>query len=386
MVVQEVNQTYATYAAISQYIMTMQTHFSTQIQAIIERVDAIDPVTYASTRNYVDGAVTRLSPYISRGVISTRFVLDSVLRRGYQPVQIEKFIQELAWRDFFQRIWQSDARLVNTEVKHPQKGVTHHEMPLNVVLHQTGIVAIDKAIRELYETGYMHNHVRMYVASMVCNVARSHWKLPARWLYYHLLDGDLASNNFSWQWVAGSFSNKKYVANQENMNKFCRTRQQGTFMDVSYDQLPHDTVPEVLRETTLPALNMTLPETTLEALDQSKPTLLYNWYNLDPYWYRKEEYNRILLIEPGIFQKYPISKSSMSFMLGLAKNIPDIKIFTGEFAELATQFPGTHFIYKEHPLNRYQGSEEPREFLNDTVTGYHKSFFAFWKKLRPELL
>ena len=157
-------------------------------------------------------------------------------------------------------------------------------------------------------------------------------------------------------------------------------------MDVSYDQLPHATVPEVLRETTLPVLNLNLPETTLEELDQSKPTLLYNWYNLDPFWYREENYNRVLLIEPGIFQKHPISKSSVSFMLGLAKNIPDIKIFTGEFAELATQFPGTHFIYKEHPLNRYQGGKEPREFLNDTVTGYHKSFFAFWKKLRPELL
>ena len=71
----------------------------------------------------------------------------------------------------------------------------------------------------------------MYIASIVCNIAKSHWKLPSKWFYYYLLDGDLASNNLSWQWVCGANSSKKYYANQENINKFCFTKQKNTFLD-----------------------------------------------------------------------------------------------------------------------------------------------------------
>ena len=72
--------------------------FPTSYAEILQRVRRIDPVRYGSTRNFIDGAVTYLSPYISRGVVSTKYVLDEVLRQGYSPDRIEKFIQELAWR------------------------------------------------------------------------------------------------------------------------------------------------------------------------------------------------------------------------------------------------------------------------------------------------
>jgi len=63
---------------------------------ILQRIRGIDPVKYGSTRNYINGAVTYLSPYISRGIISTKLILSEVLKKGYKPAQIEKFIQELA--------------------------------------------------------------------------------------------------------------------------------------------------------------------------------------------------------------------------------------------------------------------------------------------------
>ena len=79
-------------------------------------------------------------------------------------------------------------------------------MPKAVVEANTTIDAIDEAINELYQNGYMHNHMRMYLASLCCNIAKCHWKHPAKWMYFYLLDGDLASNTLSWQWVAGSNS------------------------------------------------------------------------------------------------------------------------------------------------------------------------------------
>ena len=76
--------------------------FPTKYEEILDRIDAIDPVSYGRTRNFVDGDITFLSPYISRGVISTRFVAEKVLAKGYAPGQIIKFLQELAWRDYWQ--------------------------------------------------------------------------------------------------------------------------------------------------------------------------------------------------------------------------------------------------------------------------------------------
>ncbi len=72
----------------------MQLGFATDYQTILERVDAIDPLKYGRTRNYVDGDVSYLSPYISRGVISTKQVLDHVMSKGYAINQIESFVKE----------------------------------------------------------------------------------------------------------------------------------------------------------------------------------------------------------------------------------------------------------------------------------------------------
>ena len=79
--------------------------FPTSYKEILKRIDAIDPLKYRASRNYINGAVSYLSPYISRGVISTKFIFDEILKKGHHPQQAEKFIQELAWRDYWQQVW-----------------------------------------------------------------------------------------------------------------------------------------------------------------------------------------------------------------------------------------------------------------------------------------
>ena len=127
---------------------------------------------------------------------------------------------------------------------------------------QTGIEALDQALLEFYDTGYVHNHMRMYLASVACNIGQSHWKVPAQWMYYHLLDADWASNALSWQWVAGSNSHKKYYANQQNINRYFFSEQKNTFLDVPYEQFEHMEIPEVLAETEVPEWQTPLPEKT----------------------------------------------------------------------------------------------------------------------------
>lgn len=364
----------------------MTREFPLERTAILERLNQIDPVAYTKSRNFIDGSVTYLSPYISRGVLSTRDVFEHLKKKNYSWEQAEKLIQELAWRDFFQLVWQRLGETINTDIKQNQHPIRNHQIPTAIDEASTGILGIDMGIRKLTETGYMHNHQRMYTASLVCNVAQCHWREPARWMYYHLLDADWASNACSWQWVAGSFSNKKYYANQENINRYCQTQQVNSYLDVSYEDLPQINIPGQLMKTELKLLKTAMPETDYNfTLIEELPTLLYNWYNLDFSWHENMEANRVLLLEPEIFERYSISDKSMQFMLELSKNIDNIQIYVGSFDALSESHRTKQFIFKEHPLNRYQGVEENRSFLQAPSKKNFNSFFGYWKSIEKEL-
>lgn len=299
--------------------------------------------------------------------------------------KVEKLVQELAWRDYWQNVWIDKKEGIKQDLKNTQTPIANNEMPRAVVEANTGIEAVDEAIEQLYATGYMHNHMRMYVASICCNLANSHWLAPAKWMYSHLLDGDLASNHLSWQWVAGAFSNKKYVANQNNINTFFESSQQNTFLDVEYEAFENFETPSVLKDTVPFQGTTTLPESKPLVLDNNKTTLVYNYYNIDPYWYKDEEVQRVFLLEPSFFAEQPVSQNSLDFALALTKNIKGIQVFVGEFQELVALVDSKNIRFKEHPTNHhYQGHEEPRAWLS-SVKGYYPSFFAFWKKCKKEL-
>ena len=159
----------------------METPFNTAYPTILDKIDHIDPLKYGQTRNYINGDVSYLSPYISRGVISTKQILIKLLAKGYKISQIESFVKELCWRDYFQRVGQ--VKNLNQDIKQPHLPVLNFEIPSAIVTAQTGIIGIDNAIEQLYHNGYMHNHCRMYTASVVCNIAKSYWLLPAQWMY-----------------------------------------------------------------------------------------------------------------------------------------------------------------------------------------------------------
>ncbi|MGK0386145.1 MAG: deoxyribodipyrimidine photo-lyase [Patiriisocius sp.] len=362
------------------------TMFPTSYAEILHRVRVIDPVKYGSSRNYINGAVTYLSPYISRGIISTKFILSEILNKGYKPDQIEKFIQELAWRDYWQQVWIAKGDGINQDIKHEQAPIANTSISKAIVEATTGIEAIDAAIQDFYKTGYLHNHLRMYIAAIACNIGQSHWKRPAQWMYYHLLDADWASNALSWQWVAGANANKKYVANQENMNRYCFTQQKDSFLDIPYEEFTAMPIPEILKETPRFLLQTPLPKPKPMHVDETLATYIYNFYNLDPLWNKDLSANRILLLEPSHFEQYPVSQKTIDFILKIAQeNIANIQIYVGEFKALITAHTFGNIHYKEHPSSQhYQGVQEPRDWMFD-VQGYYPSFFAYWKKCKKQL-
>jgi len=186
---------------------------------------AIDPRAYAASRNHLDGAVTRLSPYIRHGILSLDEVRNAALAAVDDPKQAEKFIQELAWRDYWQRLYMAHPERIWADVESYKTGFDASEyaadLPADIAAGRTGVACIDQFIAILADSGYLHNHARMYLASYTVHWRRVSWQAGARWFLEHLVDADPASNNLSWQWIASTFSNKPYIFNLENVARYC---------------------------------------------------------------------------------------------------------------------------------------------------------------------
>ena len=348
---------------------------------LLQKVQKFNAVSYGYSRNYIDGGVSRLSPYISRGVISTKTIYNEILKADYEINQVQKFLQELCWRDYWQKKWQQTVN-IDVDLKNIQSPVLSYDIPYSLVNHHTSITAIDHSVKELYETGYMHNHLRMYTAGVCCNIGQYHWLSPAKWMYFHLLDGDWGSNALSWQWVAGTNSNKKYIANQENINKYCYTKDKGTFLDKSYEELTkYEFVPKELQNQISQEYTYELPKNELLKIDDKLSTFIYNSYNLDPNWGNEQNSNRILLFEPSHFKKYPISNKVINFIIELSKEIEGIIIAVMEFDELMKILKEeSNIFFKEHPFNKhYKGNKEERDWIFPEIDA-KGSFFSYWKK------
>ncbi|WP_413295977.1 FAD-binding domain-containing protein [Synechococcus sp. MIT S9452] len=192
------------------------------------RLSKVDPARYARSRNHLDGMVTGLSPYIRHGVLSLAEVRNAVFRRIRHRDEGGKLINELGWRDFWQRMWLElgDAIAEDQEeykTGHPASSYSN-ALPQDVRDGCTGLACMDGFREQLVTTGWLHNHARMWLAAYVVHWRRVHWRAGADWFLEHLLDGDPASNHLSWQWVASCFSHKPYFFNRDNLERYSNGR------------------------------------------------------------------------------------------------------------------------------------------------------------------
>ena len=190
---------------------------------------------YAARRNYDLGgghaAVSTLSPYIRHRLITEEEVLQTVLRH-HSPSAAEKFIQEVYWRTYWKG-WLELRPSVWGDYKQAVKAALNRiatESGLRrdweaACAGQTGIDCFNHWAREVRETGYLHNHARMWFASIWIFTLRLPWALGADFFLRHLLDGDPAANTLGWRWVAGLQTlGKPYVATPANIAKFTEGR------------------------------------------------------------------------------------------------------------------------------------------------------------------
>ena len=243
-------------------------------RAALERISSVQPAAYARTRNHLDGAVTGLSPYLTHGVVTLHEVLAGVLEKHSLEVQ-HKLVYELGWREFFRHAWYHAGTGIFSSLHGGPRPEAAYlpELPIDIREARSGVPVVDEAVRTLYTTGTLHNHARMWLASYVVHIRGVHWRAGADWLVAHLLDGDLASNHLSWQWVAGTGSHKPYLFNADNVARFAppHWHSPGTAIDRTYEELDrvarglaavHCEEPTGLSATAEPAL-LAFPPTSL---------------------------------------------------------------------------------------------------------------------------
>jgi len=357
----------------------------------LARMTAVDPVAYARTRNHLRGAVTRLSPYLTHGLVSVPEVVTKLGADG-------KLAQELAWREFFQLVHAREgAGILRDRFRRqprlaPDAGP--RRLPRALVEGRTGIEALDAAVRSLVETGYVHNHARMWLAATACHLAGADWRAGAAWFQFHLLDGDLASNALSWQWVAGSGSAKAYLADQANLNRFAETRQQGTFLDRPHEDLLAGPVPDELRDSVALDLPATLPDLPPPALDPGRAALLYHPWGLDPTWRADDDADRWLLLEPAFFARHPWSPMRLAWLLAAADSVPGLRVAVGDaHAVVAPRVAAVArgeaapVVHRSHPaVAHWPGPRDPlptafaHRWAADAAP---RSFSAFWRAVAP---
>ena len=207
--------------------------FHTSRDKALESLDAFinnDIINYSSKRNYDFGPIERknvscLSPYISHRLINEYEISKKVLsKHPYQKV--EKYIQEIYWRVYWKgwlelrpKVWDDFTEDLNT--------IEESENYYLAINGQTKIECFNDWVKEIKEYNYLHNHARMWFASIWIFTLGLPWQKGAEFFMKYLLDGDAASNTLSWRWVGGlQTKGKHYLAQSWNIGKFLNKKYQ----------------------------------------------------------------------------------------------------------------------------------------------------------------
>lgn len=208
-------------------------------EAGLARLAAFRPIAgqhYASARNYdrgpgQHGSVSQLSPYLRRRLVTEEEVVAAAVREhGLEGA--EKFIQEVFWRSYFKGwlerrpvIWDMYHHGLQADLGRLEKAPALRKELDRALAGETEIDCFNFWAKELVETGYLHNHARMWFASIWIFTLGLPWRLGADFFLRNLIDGDPASNTLSWRWIAGLHTRgKTYQAEAWNIAKFTDQR------------------------------------------------------------------------------------------------------------------------------------------------------------------
>jgi hypothetical protein len=352
---------------------------------------------YSKLRNFDFGPDNRsniscLSPYITHGIVNELEVIDKSLKK-FSFSKNEKFIQEVLWRVYWKgwlelrpNVW-SDYLVELNNLRNEFKSNQNY---LNAIEGKTNIECFNQWVKELKVNNYLHNHTRMWFASIWIFTLELPWQLGAEFFMQHLYDGDAASNTLGWRWVAGvQTQGKHYLASEWNIKKFTNNRFQNIQLNENASSIFNDkTYPINKKE----FLNSQILEDKILLIFENNMTFEFSDF-------KEHKFKKILLISNESNRNIKLSEKVLKFKANLLKdqktrlieksincetiNINDLKNITEEvYALYPTVSENLNFIQN----NQLQNIKFLYRKLDQFSWQYcNKGFFNF-KNYIPKII
>ena len=246
---------------------------------VMERYIENNISDYTAKRNFDFGPQNRkniscLSPYITHRLISEYEVAKKTLSK-YPYQKVEKFIQEIFWRVYWKG-WLELRPKVWTDFVEDTKNIENTKEFEKAINGETNIDCFNDWVKELKENNYLHNHTRMWFASIWIFTLKLPWQKGAEFFLRELYDGDAASNTLSWRWVAGiQTKGKNYIAQNWNINKFTNNK----YKDLKLNENPQPIIDQ--RDYKVSPLSISNNETASDKLVFFENELDFQFFNIN---------------------------------------------------------------------------------------------------------
>ena len=273
---------------------------------------------YSKLRNFDFGPSNRsnvscLSPYITHGIINELEVINKSLKK-FSFAKNEKFIQEVLWRVYWKGwlelrpdVW-SDYLIELDKIK---KEFKNNQSYLDAIEGKTNVDCFNQWVIELKESNYLHNHTRMWFASIWIFTLELPWQLGAEFFMQHLYDGDAASNTLGWRWVAGiQTQGKHYLVSEWNINKFTNNRFKNIKLNENAKPISNDKIYSVINKSFKNS----------EILEDKTLLIFENNMTFEFSDFKEHKFKKILLVSNNTDRTIKLSEKVLKFKANLLED------------------------------------------------------------------
>ena len=359
------------------------------------KLNNVDAVAYGRNRNFLNGSVTHLSPYLRYGCLTLNETFAVI--KGKFGLTAEHILMQLAWRDYWRQVWSTRGNAIYSEMEPPKVALEYAPLTDAVRQGKTGLPCMDAFIDDLLTTGYVHNHARMWLASYIVHHLKIDWREAADWFEAHLLDGSIASNHLSWQWVASTFSSKPYYFNKENLarytgEKYCAGCTADCPFDTSYETLQARLFTQPARTD---AKRYPLKPVPMSTASMHKAVAVYvHDEMLSPNnSVLSQPFPKIFVFDPQLHGDWPLNR--LQFVMDCLSEMMNVEVWVGDtydvlmqrnVGELITQ--ATPNIKIKEMLTPFLTKWQPVDKLVDVEMSDKRlqRFSRYWDKAGPLLL
>jgi len=273
---------------------------------------------YSKLRNFDFGPSNRsnvscLSPYITHGIINELEIINKSLKK-FSFAKNEKFIQEVLWRVYWKGwlelrpdVW-SDYLIELDKIK---KEFKNNQSYLDAIEGKTNVDCFNQWVIELKESNYLHNHTRMWFASIWIFTLELPWQLGAEFFMQHLYDGDAASNTLGWRWVAGiQTQGKHYLVSEWNINKFTNNRFKNIKLNENAKPISNDKIYSVINKSFKNS----------EILEDKTLLIFENNMTFELSDFKEHKFKKILLVSNNTDRTIKLSEKVLKFKANLLED------------------------------------------------------------------